>query len=170
MALEKRFDPENPRKMGMNNCRHSRGFSFIEVLASCVLLSVAAIGVTAVWRLADYKALLARLDHRADRILREYYELQTFAPKSAKPLSDTSLPEGYAPQDPLSGFLYHPLKSNSSKSNPQYDDLIQYSIISPPGSGEITLTYIVPGYSSEAAKTFTKTVALNPLPTPTATP
>jgi hypothetical protein len=62
------------------------------------------------------------------------------------------------------------LKSNSSKSNPQYDDLIQYSIISPPGSGEITLTYIVPGYSSEAAKTFTKTVALNPLPTPTATP
>jgi prepilin-type N-terminal cleavage/methylation domain-containing protein len=170
MALGKRFDPKNPHKMGMNNCCHSRGFSLIEVLASCVLLSVAAIGITAIWRLADYKALLARLDHRADRILREYYELQTFAPKSAKPFNDTNLPEGYAPQDPLSGFLYHPLKSNSSKSNPQYDDLIQYSIISPPGSGEITLTYIVPGYSSEPAKTFTKTVLLNPLPTPTATP
>jgi len=154
----------------MNNCHHSRGFSLVEVLASCVLLSLAAIGITAVWRLADYKALLARLDHRANRVLREYYELQTFAPKSAKPLTDVTLPGGYAPQDPLNGFLYHPLKSSSSHSNPQYDDLIQYSIISPPGSGEITLTYIVPGYSSEAAKTFTKTVALNPLPTPTATP
>jgi prepilin-type N-terminal cleavage/methylation domain-containing protein len=150
----------------MNNCRHSRGFSLIEILASCVVLSVAATGITAVWRLADYKALLARLDHRADRILREYYELQTFAPKSAKPFNNITPPEGYVAQDPLNGFLYHPLKSNSSKSNPQYDDLIQYSINSPPGSGELTLTYVVPGYRSEAAKAFTKTVKLNPLPTP----
>jgi hypothetical protein len=149
----------------MNNCRHSRGFSLIEVLASCLALSVAAIGITAVWRLADYKALVARLDHRAGRILREYYELQTFAPKSAKPLTDTP-PAGYAPQDPTSGFLYHPLKSNNSGNNPQYDNLIQYSIKSPPGSGELTLTYTIPGYGSKAAQAFTKTVTLNPLPAP----
>ena len=150
----------------MNNCRYLRGFSLVEVLASCVVLSVAAIGITAVWRLADYKALLARLDHRADRLLREYYELQTFAPKSAKPLSDIPLPEGYAPQDPLNGFLYHPLKGNSSHSNPQYDDLIQYSISPSLEGAKLTLTYTVPGYGSEAAQTFMKTVALNPLPTP----
>jgi Prokaryotic N-terminal methylation motif len=154
----------------MNNCRHSRGFSLIEVLASCAALSLAAIGITAVWRLADYKALLARLDHRASRILREYYELQTFAPKSAKPFPDTTLPEGYAPQDPVSGFLYHPLKGNSSVNNPQYDNLIPYSIESAPGSGELTLTYTVPRYHSETAQPFKKTVTLNPLPTPTPTP
>ena len=150
----------------MNNCRHSRGFSLVEVLASCVVLSVAAIGITAVWRLADYKALLARLDQRADRVLREYYELQTFAPKSAKPLTDATLPAGYAPQDPLNGFLYHPLKSNSSHSDPQYEDRIPYSINPSLEGGKLTLTYAVPGYSSEAAQTFIKTVTLNPLPTP----
>jgi type II secretory pathway pseudopilin PulG len=154
----------------MNNCRHSGGFSLLEVLASCVALSVAAIGITAVWRLADYKALMARLDHRAGRILREYYELQTFAPKNAKPFPDTTLPEGYAPEDPVSGFLYHPLKNNNSGSDPQYDNLIQYSIKSPTGSGELTLTYSVPGYRSGAAQTFTKTVTLDPLPTSTPTP
>src|SRR3981081_1507811 len=150
----------------MNNCRHSRGFSLVEVLASCVVLSVAAIGITAVWRLADYKALLARLDHRADRVLREYYELQTFAPKSAKPLTDVTLPGGYAPQDPLNGFLYHPLKSNSSHDAPQYDDLIQYSISPTLEGGKLKRTYTVPGNSGGAAQTFIKTVTMNPLPTP----
>jgi hypothetical protein len=132
-----------------------------------MVLSFAAIGITAVWRLADSKALLARLDHRASRILREYYELQTFAPKGAKPFGDTPSPEGYAPQDPVSGYLYHPLKISSPKGNPQYDDLIQYSIKSPSGAGELTLTYTVPEYGSEASQSFTKTVTLNPLPTPT---
>src|SRR5580704_11214719 len=74
----RRFERKNPCKKRMNNCHRSRGFSLIEVLASCMVLSFAAIGITAVWRLADSKALLARLDHRASRILREYYELQTF--------------------------------------------------------------------------------------------
>jgi hypothetical protein len=151
----------------MNNCHNSRGFSLVEVLASCVVLSVATIGITAVWRLADYKGLLARLDHRAGRILREYYELQTFAPKSAKPFASVILPNGFAPQDPLSGSLYHPLKINSSESNPQYDDLIQYSISPSFEGGELTLTFIVPGYGRDAAQTFAKTVTLNPLPNPT---
>jgi type II secretory pathway pseudopilin PulG len=150
----------------MNNCRHLRGFSLVEVLASCVVLSVAAIGITAVWRLADYKALLTRLDHRAERVLREYYELQTFAPKGAKPLTDATLPAGYAPQDPLNGFLYHPLKSNRPPNDPQYEDRIPYSINPSLEGGKLTLTYTVPGYSNEAAQTFIKTVTLNPLPTP----
>jgi type II secretory pathway pseudopilin PulG len=154
----------------MNNCRCSFGFSLIEVLASCVVLSFAAIGITASWRLADYKALLARLDHRADRILREYYELQTFAPKGARPLTDAP-PEEYAPTDSRSGYLYHPLRLGSSKVNPQYDDLISYTVgytsSAAPGTNELTLIYTVPGYGSEAAKSFTKTVTLNPLPTPT---
>jgi prepilin-type N-terminal cleavage/methylation domain-containing protein len=154
----------------MNNHRYSHGFSLIEVLASCVVLSLAALGITATWRLADYKALLARLDHRADRILREYYELQTFAPGSAKPFpttpSEGGIPEWDDPQDPVAGFLYHPLKINSPKTNPQYDDLVSYTITSVPGS-QLTLTYIVPGYGDEAVKSFTKTVTLNPLPTST---
>jgi type II secretory pathway pseudopilin PulG len=150
----------------MNNCRHLRGFSLVEVLASCVVLSVAAIGITAVWRLADSKALLARLDHRAERVLREYYELQIFAPKSAKPLTDAILPAGYAPRDPLNGFLYHPLKSNRPPNDPQYEDRIPYSISPSLEGGTLTLTYTVAGYSNEAAQTFTKTVILNPLPTP----
>jgi type II secretory pathway pseudopilin PulG len=154
----------------MNKCRNSRGFSLVEVLASSLVLSMATIGIVAVWRLADYKALLARLDHRADRVLREYYELQTFAPQGAKPLTNLTLPEGYSPQDPLNGFLYHPLKPNSSQSNPQYDDRIPYSITSSPDGGELILTYTVPGYGSEAGQTFTKTVTLNPLPTPTPAP
>jgi hypothetical protein len=149
----------------MNNCRSS-GFSLVEVLASCVALSVAAIGITAVWRLADYKAFMMRLDHRAGRILREYYELQTFAPKNAKPFPDTVPPEGYGPQDPVSGFLYHPLRNNSSGSNPRYDNLIQYSIKYSSESGELTLTYIVPGYYGQAAQTFTKKVTLYPLTNP----
>lgn len=154
----------------MNSSRFSRGFSLIEVLASCVVLSLAAVGITATWRLADYKALLARLDHRADRIVREYYELQTFAPVGAKPFSSNP-PEGYAPEDPLSGFLYHPLKMNSSKSNPQYDDLISYTVnYTPgdaPGTAQLTLVYTVPGYGSGSSNDFKKTVTLNPLPAPT---
>src|ERR1700752_4169320 len=90
----RRFDPKNPYQKRMNSCRHSRGFSLVEVLASCVALSVAAIGITAASRVADYKALLARLDHRSGRILREYYELQTFAPRSARPFADTNAPAG----------------------------------------------------------------------------
>jgi prepilin-type N-terminal cleavage/methylation domain-containing protein len=152
----------------MNSYSFARGFSLIEVLASCVVLSVAAVGITATWRLADYKALLARLDHRADRILREYYELQAFAPASAKPFNP-NLAE-YAPADPVTGFLYHPVKTGSSKENPEYDDLIDYTVTSllgsAPRSSQLILTYTVPGYGRDAAQNFTKTVTLNPLPNP----
>jgi prepilin-type N-terminal cleavage/methylation domain-containing protein len=154
----------------MNKHWSSQGFSLIEVLASCLVLSLAAVGITATWRLADYKALLARLDHRADRILREYYELQTFAPASANPFR-SNLPGEYAPADPASGFLYHPLRGNNSKSNPQYDDLISYTITYIPGdaprTAQLTLLYTVPGYGSSASSNFKKVVTLNPLPAPT---
>jgi prepilin-type N-terminal cleavage/methylation domain-containing protein len=144
----------------MNSYRHSDGFSLIEVLASSVVLSLAAVGITAAWRLADYKALLARLDHRADRILREYCELQTFAPSSVKPFM-IGVPEAVAPQDPLTGFLYHPLKLNSPKEAPLYDDVIDYSVGYSSATGELTLIYTVPGYGSDVAKSFSKTVTLN---------
>jgi prepilin-type N-terminal cleavage/methylation domain-containing protein len=154
----------------MNNSHYCHGFSLIEVLASCVLLSLVAVGITAAWRLADYKALLARLDHRAERILREYYELQSFAPTSAKPFNSNPI-QGYAPEDPLSGFLYHPLKVNSSKGNPQYDDLISYAVTYTPGyapgTAQLTLLYTVPGYGNGSPTDFKKTVILNPLPVPT---
>ena len=152
----------------MNNSRRCRGFSLIEVLASCVVLSLVAVCVTAAWRLADYKALLARLDHRAQRILREYYELQSFAPVSAKPFNSDPL-QGYASEDALTGFLYHPLKANSSKSKPQYDNLIDYAVTYTPvpGTAQLTLVYAVPGYGSDRPTDFKKTVILNPLPAPT---
>jgi prepilin-type N-terminal cleavage/methylation domain-containing protein len=151
----------------MNNCRCSQGFSLVEVLASCAVLSVAVVGITATWRLADYKGLLARLDHRADRILREYYELQTFAPAGAKPFNP-NLPEGYAPEDPAAGFLYHPLKVNSPKDKPQYDDLISYTVAA--RTNELTLKYAVPGLGGQTLQNFTKSVTLNPLPAATSTP
>ena len=154
----------------MNKRCSSPGFSLIEVLASCLVLSLAAVGITATWRLADYKALLARLDHRADRVLREYYELQTFAPASAKPFS-SNLPGEYAPADPVSGFLYHPLKMSSPKGNPQYDDLISYTVTYTPGvvlgKAQLTLVYTVPGYEDSGPSDFKKVVTLSPLPAPT---
>jgi prepilin-type N-terminal cleavage/methylation domain-containing protein len=154
----------------MNNSHYCHGFSLIEVLASCVVLSLVALGITAAWRLADYKALLARLDHRAERILREYYELQSFAPASAKPFNSIPLP-GCTPEDPPSGFLYHPLKVNSSRSSPQYDDLISYAVTytpgDAPGTAQLTLLYTVPGYGSGSPTDFKKSVILNPLPAPT---
>jgi prepilin-type N-terminal cleavage/methylation domain-containing protein len=153
----------------MSSYSFTRGFSLIEVLASCVVLSVAALSIVAMWRLADYKTLLARLDHRADRILREYYELQTFAPAGAKPFNPNLLSD-HAPADPVTGFLYHPVKTGSSKENPAYDDLIAYTITSlfdsSLGTSQLVLTYIVPGYGRDAAQNFTKTVTLNPLPSP----
>jgi prepilin-type N-terminal cleavage/methylation domain-containing protein len=143
----------------MNN--YCQGFSLVEVLVSTALLSTAAIGITAAWRLADSKALLARLDHRATRILREYYELQSFAPVGTEPLS-ADAPIEYAPEDPIKGYLYHPLKINSSKEPPEYDDAIPYSIDAP-ASGELSLTYTVPAYGSASV---TRTVTFNPSTTP----
>jgi prepilin-type N-terminal cleavage/methylation domain-containing protein len=137
---------------------HCHGFSLVEVLASSVVLSMAAIGITAAWRLADSKALLARLDHRASRILREYYELQTFAPAGASPLSPGA-PVEYAPADPVNGFLYHPLKISSPNDHPEYDNAIPYSIDTP-GSGQLTITYTLPGYGGQSSST--RTVTFNP--------
>jgi len=136
----------------------SNGFSLVEVLASSVVLSIAAIGITAAWRLADSKALLTRLDHRASRILREYYELQTFAPAGTSPFSSDA-PGEYAPADPANGFLYHPLKINSPKDHSEYDNAIPYSIEAP-GFGQVTLTYTVPGYAGQSSTT--RTVTFNP--------
>src|SRR5579859_3310843 len=63
------------------------GFSLVEVLASLFILTLSAVGITAAWRLADYQELLTRADRRAERILRQYYELQTFAPADSRPFT-----------------------------------------------------------------------------------
>ena len=60
---------------------NSDGFSLIEVIVSAAVHSVATLGITSAWKLADDKALAARLDERSRRILAEYTELQNFAPK-----------------------------------------------------------------------------------------
>src|SRR6516225_5680808 len=67
--------------------RLQAAFSLVEVLASLFILTLSAVGITAAWRLADYQELLTRADRRAERILREYYELQTFAPPDSRPFT-----------------------------------------------------------------------------------
>src|ERR1700726_1301940 len=62
-------------------------FSLVEVLARLFVLTISAVGITAAWRLADYQELLTRADRRAERVLRQYYELQTFAPIESRPFA-----------------------------------------------------------------------------------
>src|SRR5260370_34628536 len=80
-------------------------FSLVEVLASLFILTLSALGITAAWRLADYQELLTRVDRRAERILRQYYELQTFAPPDSRPFTVDGSPSG---QTSVTGYLYHP--------------------------------------------------------------
>jgi prepilin-type N-terminal cleavage/methylation domain-containing protein len=104
------------------------GFSLIEVLASIVILSSAAVATTAVWRLIDQKQLAARLEHRATRILREYYELHAFAPSWADPLSPDYLGGDSGADDPLRGFLYYPLSSiKASTQGSHFSEAVAYT-------------------------------------------
>src|SRR5689334_2741602 len=75
------------RKRGRAPGRLQSAFSLVEVLASLFILTLSAVGITAAWRLADYQELLTRADRRAERILRQYYELQTFAPPDSRPFT-----------------------------------------------------------------------------------
>ena len=61
------------------------GFTLVEILVAIVLLAIAAVGLTAVWRLSDYQMVLARIDRRADRVLRQYYEFKKLAPNFIPP-------------------------------------------------------------------------------------
>jgi prepilin-type N-terminal cleavage/methylation domain-containing protein len=123
------------------------GFSLIEVLASIIVLSIAALGLTAVWALADQKALYARLDNRATRVLNEYAELQNFAP-AYLPDSQSSFDEaGGSPLKPgesREGYLYHPRNSGGSNglNEPAFLNEFPYQIsFEDTGGGVLTITY-----------------------------
>jgi prepilin-type N-terminal cleavage/methylation domain-containing protein len=149
------------------------GFSLIEVLVSAALLSIATLGITSTWKLADDKALAARLDERAARILVEFSELQNFAPAYLLGRPRNSPRTDFESQDlPLSpgetrtGFLYHPrhLEGSSQKSASQsFDDAVPYQVkLTADSQGDlITLTYQLP-YLSNSNIRVTKQTRLNP--------
>jgi prepilin-type N-terminal cleavage/methylation domain-containing protein len=124
-----------------------RGFSLIEVLASVIVLSIAALGVTAVWALADQKALYARLDNRATRILNEYAELQNFAPSEVADSQSSFDESGGVPLKPgesRQGYLYHPRNSGGSNgpNEPAFLNEFPYQIsFENTGGGVLTITY-----------------------------
>jgi hypothetical protein len=145
--------------------RINAAFSLVEVLASLFILTISAMGITAAWRLADYQELLTRVDRRAERILRQYYELQTFAPPESRPFTVNASSSPSA-QNALTGYLYHPrLIAGQNSSNP-FGDLIPFSITmtngSAPNAKQLVLTYTVPSYGTQASRQVTKTVDLNP--------
>ena len=150
------------------NCRRFRrlrsAFSLVEVLVSLFILTLSAVGITAAWRLADYQELLTRVDRRAERILREYYELQTFAPADSRPFTATASPSPSA--SPITGYLYRPRLITSQGSSGQFGNLIPFSIsmtnATAPGTNQLVLTYTIPSYGTQASRQVTKTVVLNP--------
>ena len=140
----------------------SSGFSLIEVLTALVVFSFSALAVTAAWRLADYKALVARLDYRAGRILREYYELLAFAPENSQLFGRGASSGNLAVDDPLSGYLYHPRRVRASDKNTAFffDNSVPYVISLSPDGKQLRLSYQLPGPVSTATQTISKTVNL----------
>jgi len=120
------------------------GFSLIEVLASVVVLSLAALSITAVWALADQKALYARLDNRATRILNEYAELQNFAPSDSADSQSSFDEAGGVPLKPgesRQGYLYHP-RNSDGPNEPAFLNEFPYQIsFDNAGGGILALTY-----------------------------
>ena len=142
--------------------RLQSAFSLVEVLASLFILTLSAVGITAAWRLADYQELLTRADGRAERILREYYELQTFAPPDSRPFTVNASPS----PSPVTGYLYHPRLIASQSGSGQFGNLIPFSLSmangTAPGTNRLVLTYTIPSYGTQASRQVTKTVVLNP--------
>ncbi len=139
----------------------SRGFSLIEVLASIVIFSSATVGITAAWKLIDEKQLAGQIDHRAGRILREYYELHAFAPSWADPLSPDYLGNDSGADDPLRGFLYHPLGKQISSDALQYTDAIPYVVALSPDGKELSLVYQITSANGNGSRSLTKTLELS---------
>jgi hypothetical protein len=142
--------------------RLQAAFSLVEVLASLLILTLSAGGITAAWRLADYQELLTRVDRRAERILRQYYELQTFAPPDSRPFTVNAS----AAQSPVTGYLYYPrLIANQTSSTP-FGKLVPFSISltngTAPGTSQLVLIYTIPSFGTQASRQVTKTVVLNP--------
>jgi hypothetical protein len=142
--------------------RLQSAFSLVEVLASLFILTVSAVGITAAWRLADYQELLTRADRRAERILREYYELQTFAPADSRPFT-LNVSASPSPS-PVTGYLYYPKLTANQSGSGGFGEMIPFSITMNNGvsGAQLVLTYTIPSYGSQASRQVTKTVALSP--------
>jgi hypothetical protein len=141
--------------------RLQSAFSLVEVLASLFILTLSAVGITAAWRLADYQELLNRADRRAERILRQYYELQTFAPADSRPFTaNASAPS----PSPITGYLYFPRLVTGQSGSGQFGKMIPFSISMTNGTAgtQLVLTYTIPSYGTQSSRQVTKTVALNP--------
>ena len=157
-----------PRLRG--RCSRNRGpsphlqsaFSLVEVLASLFILTLSAVGITAAWRLADYQELLTRADRRAERILRQYYELQTFAPADSRPFTVTA--SASPSPSPITGYLYYPRQIANQNGSGAFGKMIPFSISMTNGSAgaQLVLTYTIPTYGTQASRQVTKTVVLNP--------
>jgi hypothetical protein len=131
------------------------------VLASLFILTLSAVGITAAWRLADYQELLTRADRRAERILREYYELQTFAPPASRPFTVNASPS----PSPITGYLYYPRLVANQNGSAAFGKMIPFSISMTNGNAgttQLVLTYTIPSYGTQASRQVTKTVVLNP--------
>jgi prepilin-type N-terminal cleavage/methylation domain-containing protein len=151
---------------------NSGGFSLTEVMVSVAVLSVATLGITSAWKLADDKSLAARLDARATRILAEYSELQNFAPaylfgqassSSRIDFETQGLP--LSPGETRTGFMYHPRHvdpTGTKGGTATFDDAIPYQLtLVMDGQVQlITLTYQLP-YLSDPKATVVKQVRLN---------
>jgi len=137
-------------------------FSLVEVLASLFILTLSAVGITAAWRLADYQELLTRADRRAERILREYYELQTFAPADSRPFTVNALAS--PSPSPITGYLYYPRQIANQNGSGAFGKMIPFSISMTNGTAgaQLVLTYTIPTYGTQASRQVTKTVMLNP--------
>jgi hypothetical protein len=142
--------------------RLQSAFSLVEVLASLFILTLSAVGITAAWRLADYQELLTRADRRAERILRQYYELQTFAPADSRPFAANA--SASPSPSPITGYLYYPKLIAGQSSSPQFGKMIPFSISMTNGTAgaQLVLTYTIPSYGTQASRQVTKTVVLNP--------
>jgi hypothetical protein len=141
-------------------------FSLVEVLASLFVLTISALGITAAWRLADYQELLTRADRRAERILRQYYELQTFAPPGSRPFAANSSASPSA-QAAITGYLYHPRLIVAQAGSSEFGDLIPFTISmtngTAPGTNQLVLSYTIPSFGTQPTLQVTKTAILNPL-------
>ena len=142
--------------------RLQSAFSLVEVLASLFILTLSAVGITAAWRLADYQELLTRADRRAERILRQYYELQTFASPDSRPF--TASASASPSTSPITGYLYFPRLIAGQSGSGQFGKMIPFSISMTNGTAgsQLVLTYTIPSYGTQASRQVTKTVALNP--------
>ena len=143
--------------------RREKGYSLFEVLASVVVLSSASLAVTAGWRLADYKGLAMRLEDRARRVLRECYEMQTFAPVASKPFKADGTPNN---PSLVQGFLYHPWSrpNASPQGSGNYLNVVPYTISISSDGKSMELRYELPGFGKIRQQSMHPSAGFNPQP------